>query len=105
VFCGDNYYHTTDDFKDMWECDNDLDEDPLPAYVYGSCKEQTFSPKDLDHALDYLLERVGDFENWEPNNPAIPDYLQEAWDRFCKENSETYWEEDRTTVIILNNGN
>lgn len=102
VFHADDFYGSVEEFKDMWVCDNDPEEDPYPEYVQASVKERTFSPRDLEYAIDSILERVGTFDNdWEPNNPAIPSYLQEAWDKFCEEHGQYYYEEDRHVVILL----
>lgn len=101
VFHANDFYMSTDDFKDMWECDNDPEEDPYPDYVNGSIKCRTLNPKDLEYMVDNIFENIGGFEDWEPNIPSIPDYLKEAWNRFCEEYGEDYWEEDRKTFIVL----
>jgi hypothetical protein len=101
VFHGDRFYWNTDDFRECWECDFDIDEDFVPTYAYGAIEEYTLNPKDIDRVVENLIENVGEIEDWEPNIPDIPDYLREAWDRFCSEHSETYFTIDYKTAILL----
>lgn len=98
VFYGDDFYMSVDDMRDMLDCDDDQ----IPEYVFASEECQTFKESDLEYMIDSHFDRIGGFEDWEPNNPAIPNYLKEAWKRFVDENSETYYEQDHDTIIILN---
>lgn len=102
VFHGDDFYTSMDDFRDQWECDFDPVEDPIPEYVYGSEEMHTLKPEHLEHMIDKHFENnIGYFEDWEPDVPNIPNYLQEAWNRFCEENSQKYYEIDWGTVVLL----
>lgn len=102
VFHGDDFYVDTGDFRDRWEDDFDPEEDPLPKYVYGSTEEYTLKENDIDEMVQRHFENnIGDFEDWEPNIPDVPEYLQQAWNRFVQENAEKYYEIDHKTVVIL----
>jgi hypothetical protein len=102
VFFNDEMYDCVDDLKDIWECYHDPEEYPLPDYVYGSIEENTLNPKDLEQMIDVHFERLNsDFDDFEMDIPNIPDYLQEAWKRFCEEKGEKYLIEDTKTVVLI----
>lgn len=96
IFGEDNFYHSIDEMKELLE---GYDDEP-PKWVYGSKEVLTLNKLDICHAVDNLYEKI-DVEDREYDAPEIPPYLQEAWDRFCDENAEKYYEIDYKTVILL----
>jgi len=97
VFEGDTFYYGgVDDLRDMWDYDY-----PLPEYVYGTTKLYTLNSCDLDQAINIILERVDVEEDDFINISKIPEYLQEAWDKFVDENTQVYYEIDNKTVVLL----
>jgi hypothetical protein len=96
VFYGDNFYMSVDDLRDCWDYD-----DPLPEYVFGTTEHHTINSCDLEHMLYNLFENVGEINEEYPKIPKIPDYLQEAWDKFVDENSEKYYHYNNKTVVLL----
>lgn len=98
VFYGDTFYYDGIwELRDTWDYD-----EPLPEYVNGSTKHYTLNSTDLERAIEDIIERVGEIgEDDYAEIPKIPDYLQEAWDKFVDENSQVYYWADSKTVILL----
>lgn len=96
IFDEDNFYHSIEEMMELLEA---YETEP-PKWVYGCTEVNTLNSHDLDHAIYNIYENI-DVEDREYDIPKIPPYLQEAWDRFCWENSETYYEIDYKTVIVL----
>jgi hypothetical protein len=94
---GDTFYYDIDDLRDNWDYDY-----PLPDYVYGSTKNHTLKSCQLEIMIEDYLERLGEINEDEyANVPEIPEYLQDAWDRFVNENTQVYYEIDNKTVVLL----
>jgi len=100
VFDDDTFYYSVEEFYDMWVCDgNDEDEDmELPKFLTSSEERRTIRPEDLDHAIENIMENV---ELDELPEYHIPQYLRDAWDKFCEEESSTYYMRDDDEVVIL----
>jgi len=97
VIDGDTFHYDIDELRDNWDYDY-----PLPDYVYGSTEEYTLKGCQLEIMLDDYLERLGEINEDEyAKVPKIPQYLQEAWDKFVDENSQVYYEIDKNTVVLL----
>jgi hypothetical protein len=98
IFCDDTFFcGGIWELRDMWDYD-----EPLPEYVYGSTKHYTLNGCDLNRAIDDILERVCDIDDGDyVKVPKIPEYLQEAWDKFVDENAQEYYWVDQKTVILL----
>jgi hypothetical protein len=109
VFDEDNYYYTLDDLYDYYACeysDDPEDEDywknTLPDYVFGCEEIQSLKYDDLKWAVDNVFEKnLQMLEDADEYYNPIPDYLQEAWNRFVDENSRPFYEIDHKTVILL----
>jgi hypothetical protein len=94
---GDTFYYAIDDLRDNWDYDY-----PLPDYVYGSTKKHTLKSCQLEIMIEDYLERLGEINEDEyADVPEIPEYLQDAWDRFVNENTQVYYEIDKKTVVLL----
>lgn len=96
VFHNDNFYSSVDDLRDCWDYD-----DPLPEYVFGTYKKYSLNGCDLENSLYNIIENVGEVNDEYLEVPKIPDYLQQAWDRFVDENSQKYYWEDSKVVVLL----
>lgn len=96
VFAGDDFYMSVDDLRDCWDYD-----EPLPEYVFGTTEHYTINGCDLDQMIYNLFERVGEINEEYPKVPKIPDYLQQAWDKFVDENSERYYHYNNKIVVLL----
>ena len=97
IFYGDIFY-----CEGIWELRDSWDYDyPLPEYVNGSTKHYTLKGCDLEQAIEDIIERIGGIGDEYTEFPTIPDYLQEAWDKFVDENSREYYLIDNKTVILL----
>lgn len=94
---GDTFYYDIDELRDNWDYDY-----PLPDYVYGSTKNHTLKSCQLEIMIEDYLERLGEINEDEyADVPEIPEYLQDAWDRFVNENTQVYYEIDNKTVVLL----
>lgn len=95
----DSFYMNVYEFRDQFYDDGE----EFPEWVHGSIKCQTLHSGDLENMVSNLFENLaGSFDDWEPDFPEkIPTYLQDAWDKFCGEYSQTYYEEDQSVVILL----
>jgi len=112
VFDDGNYYNSIDDLYEHWESNHEWDDEEnddewkesLPDYVYGSIECQSIRYKDLDIALNNIMENnlsgIDDEYDYYVID-KIPEYLQEAWKRFVDENSRPFYEIDYKTVILL----
>jgi hypothetical protein len=113
VFDDGNYYNSIDELFEHYQFEWDYNDDNwvdegwreyLPNYVYGSIECQSIRYKDLDIALDNIMENNLSGLDDEYDYYAIdkiPDYLQEAWKRFVDENGQPFYEIDYKTVILL----
>jgi hypothetical protein len=112
VFDDGNYYHSIDDLYEYWVSNHEWEDEEneeewkesLPEYVYGSIECQSIRYKDLNIALDNIMDRSLSGLEDEYDYYAIkeiPDYLQDAWNRFVDENSRPFYEIDHKTVILL----
>lgn len=93
---GDFYSEGIYELRDRWDYD-----EPLPEYVHGSIVRYTINNSDLKNAIYDMIENCGEIGDDYAEVPEVPDYLQEAWNRFVEENRQIYYEEDKDTVIIL----
>jgi hypothetical protein len=112
IFDDGNYYNSIDDLYEYWESNHEWDDEEnddewkesLPDYVYGSIECQSIRYKDLEIALENIMENNLSSLDDEYDYYAIdkiPDDLQDAWERFVDENSRPFYEIDHKTVILL----
>lgn len=109
VFEDDHFYMCIDDLYDHYACyhsddpeDEDYWEDALPEYVYGSIKVKTMDYDDIHRMVDNNFEQnVSDLEDSDGMYAEVPEYLQEAWNRFVDEYGKEFYEADDKTVILL----
>ena len=111
IFDGSNFYRDIDDMYEWYDCEySDDPEDEeywknmLPKYVYATKPIQSLDYNDLNRMIENVLENnlsmLEDSEDYYDYD--IPEYLQQAWNKFVDENSRPYYEIDWKTVILLN---
>lgn len=109
IFDHSGEYHNSvnefyEDLSDNYEEDDESNEgwmSAIPDYVYGSKSISTLENDTLSSMIYDQFERHSQNMEESFDDPKIPDYLQEAWEKFVKEESDTYYMRDDSTIILL----
>lgn len=96
---GGDFYTNVDQYIESRE-DEELE---IEDWVYGSYPVDTLKHGDLDVAIDNILDQHSsglEDPDW-LDDVKIPETLKREWEKFCDENSQTYYWQDDETIILL----